>query len=501
MGPTDFVKGVSSDAKWNVNLDRYLSGLPTDRHWSVELRSQVAALRKLKPRKYDLRVCSIEVHLEAGRGLHPREPRYFVSFGELGDYLVSPIDKALKSRLICFSRHEDRPDRDVGGRKTREQTQLQALVAAKLVSLLGCIWDIDYETVDLLAGYPANGDEPVSARSLKKFFKSYDIGNDQSGPKIVLPFVQTVSTTCPPPKYGSDTETLTSSHYTKPPRQDSVTIFYDNRSQITKGYWRGILACSTSSVMDLVVHKFTKSSPADQASVTKTLITRSLLRQVNEVIESQTRSNLASVKLFLLQMQYLTRRDPSHLKPNYVIHLQDHIETINYMVKEKSVMIDTDWSACTQEPWDQEWLQKFSGDIVKLSQIASDLQVKANSIYKTARDQVSGKDSARNKLFAALAAIYLPFTLSTGVLGMNIKEINGDGHSRPRWWVLIVLGLPLALVTVALPLCFDSINRSVHQYARVRPVTYKRGIIIVPIVIIVIIIAVVVTLLLVVTMK
>lgn len=62
---------------------------------------------------------------------------------------------------------------------------------------------------------------------------------------------------------------------------------------------------------------------------------------------------------------------------------------------------------------------------------------------------------------------------------MNIKEINKD--NGPTWWVLLALGLPLALVTVALPLGFDSINRRVRQYARSRPAAYRLAIWIIPI--------------------
>jgi len=41
------------------------------------------------------------------------------------------------------------------------------------------------------------------------------------------------------------------------------------------------------------------------------------------------------------------------------------------------------------------------------------------------------QQAARTTLLTTLAVIYLPLQLITGIFGMNIKEITGDGI--PRW--------------------------------------------------------------------
>lgn len=42
---------------------------------------------------------------------------------------------------------------------------------------------------------------------------------------------------------------------------------------------------------------------------------------------------------------------------------------------------------------------------------------------------------ARTTLITTLAVIYLPLQLITGIFGMNIKEITGDGSLR--WWACL----------------------------------------------------------------
>ena len=49
--------------------------------------------------------------------------------------------------------------------------------------------------------------------------------------------------------------------------------------------------------------------------------------------------------------------------------------------------------------------------------------------------QIMKQQAARTTLLTTLAVIYLPLQLITGIFGMNIKEITGDG--RPRWWACL----------------------------------------------------------------
>jgi Mg2+ and Co2+ transporter CorA len=45
------------------------------------------------------------------------------------------------------------------------------------------------------------------------------------------------------------------------------------------------------------------------------------------------------------------------------------------------------------------------------------------------------QQAARTTLLTTLAVIYLPLQLITGIFGMNITEITGDG--RLRWWACL----------------------------------------------------------------
>jgi protein-S-isoprenylcysteine O-methyltransferase Ste14 len=49
--------------------------------------------------------------------------------------------------------------------------------------------------------------------------------------------------------------------------------------------------------------------------------------------------------------------------------------------------------------------------------------------------QIMKQQAARTTLLTTLAVIYLPLQLITGIFGMNIKEITGDGI--PRWWACL----------------------------------------------------------------
>lgn len=52
-----------------------------------------------------------------------------------------------------------------------------------------------------------------------------------------------------------------------------------------------------------------------------------------------------------------------------------------------------------------------------------------------ADSKIMKQQAARTTLLTTLAVIYLPLQLVTGIFGMNIKEITGDGI--PRWWACL----------------------------------------------------------------
>ena len=54
------------------------------------------------------------------------------------------------------------------------------------------------------------------------------------------------------------------------------------------------------------------------------------------------------------------------------------------------------------------------------------------------------KEAARATLLTALAAIYLPLSLVTGIFGMNIKEINGG---TPTFRACVICVVVIGLLT------------------------------------------------------
>ena len=53
---------------------------------------------------------------------------------------------------------------------------------------------------------------------------------------------------------------------------------------------------------------------------------------------------------------------------------------------------------------------------------------------------------------------------------MNIREINGG---RPKWSAVVAFGLPLAVVTVALPLGFNYGYRKVTEFRTKSPKLFR----------------------------
>lgn len=469
------LKGVNTDTKWDEELDQYLDNFTGNHDDGIQLKSNIARLHNVMPNEYQLHVCSIEYHLAAEQNLHRNEPRYFVTFGELGDYLSSAIPTTLKSRLVIFAHNVGRSDQ--GNR----QAELQAPVAAKLASLLGQVYGIDHNVVVRLGGQSKDLSETTHEEKARNPFDARNVGFCQPTEEASIPLLQTMATTRRLSEYESDNMVFTFSYHTKPPMKESITLFYDNRVRDSEGYWRGILACSTTDIMDRLVHSFTEAPSEDQDLIFEGYDPRILQQHADKAILSYTRANTANIESILSKIQYIARREPSHFKLDYILHLQDHLATIWWITNQTALRNDTEWSKCSPQHDNQKWAETFSRENAELCQTVSDLRARAKSVYDISKDQIAGRDSARNKLFAALAAIYLPFSLATGVLGMNIREFTGHG---PRWWVCVVLGFPLALVTVALPLRIEAIDRGLQQLARRRPRTCWALVVLLPILVV-----------------
>ncbi|KAL6721534.1 hypothetical protein ACLMJK_000638 [Lecanora helva] len=175
------------------------------------------------------------------------------------------------------------------------------------------------------------------------------------------------------------------------------------------------------------------------------------------------------LKVRLEEAKYIGRKDPSYNKVNYVLHLRDHLEMmkrfLDYLAREFPGLPDlmplnqTDiWPSAFQE--DQEYLRRVIGSLEK----------EVGQVYETIKTQIENKNSSRNILFAVLASLYLPFSLATGIFGMNIKEIN---NSTPTWSAAVALGLPLAVVTVAMPLGFNFGYRKVTDFIIKNPKLFR----------------------------
>lgn len=434
------------------------------------LRANLTASQNLKPKEYVFSICVLELHLLDQRRLQWAEPKLFDSASELGDYLLSIVPASLKSRFVIFSRHEDLLDAKIGSLRARRQRKIQAAVTAKVACTIGYAWKIPPTVITALTGSQATKFETGSRTQLLRYFQPSAAGGDEPDERTITPFVELLATTCPPPRYESDVEIFTSSYHTKPPRQDSVTLFFENQPQPRPNYLCGVLACSTSNVMDELVHQLRQSPPLDYLPSGDGYDAKSLLQLSQSLINSRTDSNLSSINAYLSEIQYLARSDPTYLKLNYIIHLRDHLENILDLTEQASSKLTASSTKNPQGAGENE-PPTLSHRLLNTSKRAFEIQQRADKIYAISLDQLDGKNDSRTKLFAALAAFYLPFTLATGVLGMNIKEII---DYKPKWWVLIALGLPLALITVALPLQFDAITRQIRQFAGSRPTAFKR---------------------------
>ena len=79
---------------------------------------------------------------------------------------------------------------------------------------------------------------------------------------------------------------------------------------------------------------------------------------------------------------------------------------------------------------------------------------------------------------------------------MNIREINHDNNT-PTWQAVVALGLPLSVVTVALPLGFNYGYRKVRESVTRNPKLFRgfawTGIVLTVLAIIAIVLSVIVT--------
>lgn len=139
----------------------------------------------------------------------------------------------------------------------------------------------------------------------------------------------------------------------------------------------------------------------------------------------------ATIRRKSSKMKYTARRNPSYLKLNYALRLQDHLYALLSRLQQlrrpsrdaagpKAQAKPTNTSTNTAEFQASTEFPRTEQLIVMMT----DLDKEVKQIYERIKDRMAAKNSARTKLFAVLAAIYLPFTLASGILGMNIADFT-----------------------------------------------------------------------------
>ena len=427
---------------------------------STHLQNEIGHLRKVKSQD-ELQVDVLDYHSDGHHWTHSL--RHFSHyFGELGDYLTSKPPPSLKARVVIYSRHEDNPTGLKGFTADLRQKQHMPAVAVKLATLLCGVWELDSEAFNFLVceGQRESGELVVLIQQSR-----IDRFTGATEPETFS--TEHLSMPCRPPSWESDFSMYINAFHTRPPREVSITLFCISGRDGDPGCQKNIMICGNDEVLQRLTARM-----ADARAPTNFPIDAFLLRRyAEEALQAQADINLLLIALYLPKVGYIARESPSYSKLNYILHLRDQLETIirRLDVLAKSGRDSPGGSASARSDPAQVPDRKWQEECEALSKRAAALLEEASKIYDTIKDQLAGKDSARNRLFAVLAAIYLPFTLASGVLGMNIQW----GTPLPKWWVLFAIGLPLAVATIAAPLSFESSYRIAQRFASKRPATFR----------------------------
>ena len=440
---------------------------------------QLAAIPRTKIKSNDLAINIVDYHHSRDGGRRVPQSRRPSSFAELGDYLVATPPSSLESRVLLLSRNEERSGTHFGKAAVRQEKKRLISVTSKIAALIACAWQLDRPTLEKSATF--TDDTPVDPQVVLLpggfDIESTEAENDRTAaPKPHL--AHRLFLPCFPRKYASDIWMYTTNLHTAPPRLDSVTLIYLEAGALGFAYERVLVSCSSTHILDVVLSRILTSPAIDPENVREEgplAVARVMwmTRIVHAVIDQLSR-NVVSIDTCLSDMRYAARKSPSYLKLHYVLHLQDHLRC--NMQSLEALKQSNPTKDCTQDielPLDSGWNLLFAPAAAKLFQKIAASQQESTNLYSMIKDQVAAKDSARNRLFAVVAAIYLPFTLASGILGMNIKQFIGDGKTAPNWTLLLAIGLPLTAMTVALPLTFDTLRALIQQYAGSRPQTFK----------------------------
>lgn len=129
--------------------------------------------------------------------------------------------------------------------------------------------------------------------------------------------------------------------------------------------------------------------------------------------------------------------------------LKDYVEGSNRRIPQRYLLSDYQLKAVNFLVAELEALQKQLPDMkqefVETFQLLLGSSAVRDAEIQKALARESKIQAKRATALTALAAIYLPLSLATGVFGMNISEINGG---IPRYWAVLALGLGLMLVSM-----------------------------------------------------
>jgi hypothetical protein len=211
-----------------------------------ELMDDVSHFRDTRSSKldknYDLPVKVIECHFDA-HGWEIVAPK-INSFGELNKKLKEEVRPCVRAQLVYFSLNEDLPIRHFGKAAVRRETQRLKSIASMLLCSIGAKWGLSGSQIWQLRGLRGWLPRPRSSQLWLPSLK-----NEQPhAPNIDS--IRSMAVTADPEQFESDITGYINQRHCEVPHRESVTFYYDGQQE---AYWRGIVVCSTVSVMDRIL--------------------------------------------------------------------------------------------------------------------------------------------------------------------------------------------------------------------------------------------------------
>jgi Mg2+ and Co2+ transporter CorA len=144
--------------------------------------------------------------------------------------------------------------------------------------------------------------------------------------------------------------------------------------------------------------------------------------------------------------QRIGLEDPTVDSLRHINVQRRHVQQAAKDIEKCLELFEPDSHTLEQEPYNEHLLESrgLEGKAAALKQDINDtttLLIGAISVMDARASRIQAR---RSTALTALAAIYLPLSLATGVFGMNIREIN---HGSPKWWAAVSLGLGLLVLS------------------------------------------------------